>query len=366
MASDSTDTTSTRTLLSRAGIQHPIVQAPMAGGATTSELVAAACEAGALGSIGAAISSPQKILDDVAAVRERTGRPFNVNLFIVDDPRADEEPTRSQIQRAAELLAPIRRDLGLPAVQIPSRFCERFADQLAAVREAAPAVASFHFGLLPHDQVRALQSRGSLILGSATNVAEARAWEEAGADIIVAQGAEAGGHRGTFIGSFEESLIGTMALVPMIAAAVRTPVLAAGGIMDGRGIAAALGLGAAGVQMGTAFLTCPESGIAHEYKRLLMSPAAARTIVTRAFSGRAARGIVNRYMELLHPHQDELPPYPIMNAMTSELRGTAAKASRMEFYSMWAGQGAPMSRGLPAAELIGRLVDETVSARARE
>jgi nitronate monooxygenase len=141
-------------------------------------------------------------------------------------------------------------------------------------------------------------------------------------------------------------------------------VLAAGGIMDGRGIAAALGLGAAGVQMGTAFLTCPESGIAPDYKRVLMSPAAARTIVTRAFSGRAARGIVNRYLEMLHPHQHEMPPYPIMNAMTSELRGTAARASRMEFYSMWAGQGAPMSRGLPAAELVGRLVDELAGARA--
>jgi nitronate monooxygenase len=228
----------------------------------------------------------------------------------------------------------------------------------------APAVASFHFDVLPPAEVRALRSRGSLILGSATSVAEARAWEEAGADIICAQGGEAGGHRGTFIGPAEESLIGTMALVPMIAAAVKTPVLAAGGIMDGRGIAAALGLGAAGAQMGTAFLTCPESGIAPEYKRALMSPAAARTIVTRAFSGRAARGIVNRYLELLHPHQDEVPPYPIMNAMTSELRGTAARAGRMEFYSMWAGQGAPMSRALPAAELVGRLVDELSTAQA--
>ncbi|HTE56757.1 MAG TPA: nitronate monooxygenase [Kofleriaceae bacterium] len=345
-------------LLSRLSIQHPIVQAPMAGGPTTPELIAAVSEAGALGSLGSAVSAPQRILDDVAAIRQRTSRPFNVNLFVLDEPRADDEATRSRIQRAAELIAPIRRELGLAEVNIPTRFCERFSDQLAAVREAAPAVASFHFGVIPRDEVLALKARGCAVLGSATNAAEARAWEEAGADLVCAQGAEAGGHRGTFLGTFEESLIGTIALVPQIAAAVGIPVLAAGGIMDGRGIAAAVGLGAAGAQMGTAFLCCPESGIHPEYKRVLMSPAAARTVVTRAFSGRPARGIVNRYLELLHGHQDEVPPYPIMNAMTSELRAAAGKASRMEYVSLWAGQGAPMSRALPAAELVATLVDE--------
>ncbi|HKE19819.1 MAG TPA: nitronate monooxygenase [Kofleriaceae bacterium] len=349
---------STRALLSRVGVEHPIVQAPMAGGATTPELIAAVCEAGALGSLGAAVTAPQKILDAVAAIRQRTSRPFNVNLFVLEEPRPDEPDTRARIQRAAELLAPIRRELGLPDVDIPARFCERFADQLAAVREAAPAVASFHFGIPPLGELRAIQARGGLVLGSATNAAEARAWEEAGADIICAQGAEAGGHRGTFLGSVEESLIGTMVLAPMVAAAVKVPVLAAGGIMDGRAIAAALGLGAAGVQMGTAFLPCPESGIHPDYKRALTSPAAARTVVTRAFSGRAARGIVNRYLELMHPHQDEVPVYPIMNAMTSELRATSGKAGRMDFVSLWAGQGAPMSRALPAAELVRRLVAE--------
>ena len=349
---------STRALLSRLGVTHPIVQAPMAGGATTPELIAAVCEAGALGSLGAAVSAPQKILYTVAAIRQRTGRPFNVNLFVQGEPRADEPETRARIQRAAELLAPIRRELGLPEINIPTRFAERFADQLAAVREAAPAVASFHFGIPPQGELRALRARGTLVLGSATTVAEARAWEEAGADIICAQGAEAGGHRGTFLGSVEESLIGTMVLAPMVAAAVAVPVLAAGGIMDGRAIAAALCLGAAGVQMGTAFLPCPESGIHAEYKRALRDPSATRTVVTRAFSGRPARGIVNRYIELMHPHQDEVPAYPIMNAMTTELRAASGKAGRMDFVSLWAGQGAPMSRALPAAELVRCLVAE--------
>lgn len=345
-------------LLSRLGVAHPIVQAPMAGGATTPELVAAVCEAGALGSLGAAISAPQRILDEVAAIRARTSRPFGVNLFVLDEPRADDPATRARMRRAAELLAPIRRELGLPEVNIPTRFAERFADQLAAVREAAPAVASFHFGIPPAAEIAELKARGCLILGSATNLAEARAWEEAGADVLCAQGAEAGGHRGTFLGGVEESLIGTMALVPMVASAVKLPVLAAGGIMDGRGVAAARRLGAAGAQMGTAFLSCPESGIHPEYKRALTSPAAAHTVVTRAFSGRAARGIVNRYLDLLHPHQHEMPPYPIMNAMTTELRAASARAGRIEYMSLWAGQGAPMSRGLPAAELVRRLVDE--------
>ncbi len=362
MADQLLDSPTVRALLSRAGIQHPIVQAPMAGGATTPELVSAVSEAGGLGSLGAAISAPQKILDDIAAIRKRTGRPFNVNLFVLAEPDAGDPTTRAQIQRAAELIAPIRRELGLPELTIPTRFCERFADQLAAVREAAPAVASFHFGLLAREDLRALKARGCLVLGSATNAAEARAWEELGADIVCAQGAEAGGHRGTFIGSFEESLIGTMALVPQVAAAVRIPVLAAGGIMDGRGIAAALRLGAAGVQMGTAFLTCPESGVHEEYKRTVLGPAAARTVVTRAFSGRPARGIVNRYLELMHPHQDEVPPYPIMNALTGELRAASARANRMDYFSVWAGQGAPMSRALPAAELVRRLVDEIAAA----
>jgi nitronate monooxygenase len=354
---------SARAVLDQLGIQHPIVQAPMAGGSTTPELISAVSEAGALGSLGSALSSPQKILDDVAAIRRLTSRPFNVNLFVLGEAVVD-DVTRTRMQRAAERLAPIRTELGLAEINIPTRFAEPLADQLAALREAAPPLASFHFDLLPADEVRALKQRGCRILGSATNVAEARAWEERGADIICAQGAEAGGHRGTFIGSMEESMIGTMSLVPMVAAAVKIPVVAAGGIMDGRGIAAALVLGAAGVQMGTAFLTCPESGIHPDYKRALLGPGAARTVVTRAFSGRPARGLVNRYLELMHPHQDEVPSYPIMNAMTSELRAASGKANRMDFMSMWAGQGAPMSRSLPAGELIRTLVSEMNTALA--
>lgn len=351
-----------RAFLARLGLAHPIVQAPMAGGATTTELVSIVCNAGALGSLAAALLPPAKIEEAVAAVRRQTDKPFAVNLFVLDDPRANEPAIAPRIAHALELLAPIRRELGLRDADLPERFCERFVDQLAAVRDAAPPVVSFTFGILDRQEVRALQSKGCVVVGTATHVAEARAWEEAGADIVCAQGAEAGAHRGTFIGAFEEAMIGTVALVPQIVQAVKIPVIAAGGIMAGRGIAAALRLGAVAAQMGTAFLTCPEAGIHPGWKQLLRGPAAGRTIVTRAFSGKPARALVNEYVERLRPHEHELPPYPIMNALTTELRAAAAKAGRPEFLSLWAGQGAALSRGLPAAELVRRLAAELADA----
>ncbi|MGH8727461.1 MAG: NAD(P)H-dependent flavin oxidoreductase, partial [Burkholderiales bacterium] len=200
--------------LARFGVAHPIIQAPMAGGATTTELVSAVCNAGALGSLAAALFPPQKILDSIAALRAVTDRPFNVNLFVLDAPRADEPEIAARITRAEELLAPIRRELGLADRKTPAKFCERFEDQLAAVLEAAPAVVSFTFGVVK--DTRGLKKKGCAVIGTATNIAEARAWEEAGADAICAQGAEAGAHRGTFIGAPEDSMIPLAKLVPLI------------------------------------------------------------------------------------------------------------------------------------------------------
>ncbi len=350
-------------VLTRLELAHPIIQAPMAGGATTTELVSAVCNAAALGSLAAALLPPQKILDAIAAIRAATHGPFNVNLFVLDEPDAGAPEIAAGIARAHELLAPIRRELGLPERAVPPKFCERFADQLAAVREAAPAIVSFTFGVLDVKEVRALKRRGCAVIGTATIVAEARAWEEASADAVCAQGAEAGAHRGTFIGAPEDSMTPILALVPMILQHVKIPMIAAGGIMDGRGIAAAQMLGATAAQLGTAFLTCPEAGIHPAWKRMLVSSAASKTIVTRAFSGRPARAIPNQYTERMHPHAQELPPYPIMNAMTMELRAAAAAADRPEFLSLWAGENAPMSRGLPAAELIRELARELDQAK---
>jgi nitronate monooxygenase len=355
--------TAVNDFLARFGLAHRVVQGPMAGGASTIDLALAVCNAGALGSLAAALLPPQSILDAAATLRRGTDKPFNLNLMVLDEPRPEDPKIAAQIARAVELLKPIRRELGLSEVSVPAKFCERFVDQLAAVREAAPAFASFTFGIISANEVKALHAAGCAVIGTATNVAEARAWEEAGADIICASGFEAGGHRGTFIGRQEDSLIGVFALLPQVVDAVKIPVIAAGGIMEGRAIAAVCQLGAVAAQLGTAFLTCPESGAHPEWKRLLASPAATRTVLTRAFSGRLARGLVNEYIERMQPHAHELPAYPIMNALTGELRAAAGKANRTGFLSLWAGQGAAMSRGLPAAALVKLLAEELEQAR---
>lgn len=336
------------------GIDHPIVQAPMAGGATTPELVAAVSNAGALGSFAAAILPASAIIGGVGRIRSLTSRPFNVNLFVLDQPR----PTESELSRAHGLLAPFRASLGLGPASTPQEFCENSREQVAALLELAPPVVSFTFGVLDGETVSRFKRAGCLVIGTATTVAEAQAWESAGADFVCAQGAEAGAHRGTFLGDFEQSCIGLMALIPQVAAAVKRPVIAAGGIMDGRGIAASFILGAQAAQLGTAFLSCPESGIHRAWKQALLDARDDSTRLTRAFSGKYARGIVNEFMERMRPFEKDVPSYPVQNALTGELRQAAAKLNRPEFMSLWAGQGASMSRPMPAAQLVKTLADE--------
>lgn len=343
-----------------AGIEYPILGAPMAG-ASTPDLTAAISNAGGLGPFPAAALSREAIHQGIAEVRKRTSKPFNINLFVLGKPKADPQ----QVARGLELLAPIRKELGLPPGAPLEKYCPDNDAQLEAVLEERPAVASFTFGILSKAQVEALKSRGIVVMGTATTVAEAQAWEAVGADLVCTQGAEAGAHRGTFLGDFEASLVGTMALVPQVVDAVRVPVIAAGGIMDGRGIAAALMLGAAGAQMGTAFLTSPESGIAPVWRDAVRGARDTDTRVSRIYSGRYARGIVNEFMRKLTPVVNEIPPYPIQNALTQPIRQAAAKAGRAEYLSLWAGQAASMSRGLPAAELFAALVRETQDALRR-
>lgn len=337
------------------GIELAIVQAPMAGGPSTPELAAAVSNAGGLGSLAGGMLPPEKIREEITAARRLTERPFAVNLFVLETPH----PAPEEIERAVRLLQPLRDELGLPPQPPIAKFCESFEEQFEALLESAPAVASFTFGILNESQVEALHRRRVLVSGTATTVAEARAWQAVGADMVCAQGAEAGAHRGTFLDSFENSLIGIMALVPRMCDAVKIPVIAAGGIMDGRGIAAARMLGASGVQMGTAFLLCPEAGTSAPWREALCNGAERPTRVSRVYSGRAARGLVNEFMLRLSPVEDEIAPYPLQNALSGPIRRAAAQANRPEYLSLWAGQGAGLCREIPAGELIRALALET-------
>ncbi len=338
------------------GQDLPIFQSPMLG-ASGPDMAREASLAGALGSLALAGSSPDAIREQVARMKEALGaRPFSTNLFVLDPAM----PDPAMVARAMAQLAAWRAELGLPEQAIPNKWAEDFASQFNALVEAAPPAASFTFGILSVQQAARLKAVGTKIIGTATTVAEARAWQDVGADAILAQGMEAGGHRGTFLRPVEESLVGLAALVPAIKAAVPLPVIAAGGIMDGRGIAAMLQLGADAVQMGTAFLLAEESTISAPWRAALVGRNADDVRLTRAFSGRHARGIENRFMREMR--EAEIPPYPIQNALTQELRAANAKAGRSDMLSLWAGQGVHALREGRTAALISQFWSEARAA----
>ncbi len=312
------------------GIDHPIIQALMAGGATTPELVAAVSNAGGLGSFAAALLPPGAITENIARIRTLTDKPFNVNLLIIEQPA----PTEADIEHAQALLAPFRAELGLGATTTPTTFCEDVRPQIATLLALAPPIVSFTFGLLDAPTIAQFQHAGSKVIGTATTVAEAKAWQAVGADAICVQGSEAGGHRGSFLGGWEESSIGLFALIPQVAAAVECPIIAAGGIMDGRCIAAALLLGADAAQLGTAFLTCDESGVHSAWKHALHEARDTSTRLTRVFSGRPARGLINEFMDRMHAFESDVPSYPVQSALTAEIRAAAAQQNRPEFMSL--------------------------------
>ncbi|HSX78038.1 MAG TPA: DUF561 domain-containing protein [Candidatus Saccharimonadia bacterium] len=344
-------------LTQRLGLDYPIIQAPLAGGGDTPDLIAAVCEAGALGFIGAAYLTPRQIIEAARAVRARTARPFGINLFApLPAPAVVKAPGP-----ALARVAPFYAELGLPPPALSALGGDVFDDQLAVALESGAAVFSFTFGILPAGAIAAIKGRSMFLIGTATTVEEAVALEQAGVDAVVTQGSEAGGHRGTFAGPFETGMVGTLALVPQVVDAVTVPVIASGGIMDGRGIAAALALGAGAVQMGTAFLTCDEAGVPEAYKEAILGACEHETRLTRAFSGRPARGIVNRFMTEVDRTDaaDAILPFPLQNALTRPLRNTAATQGRAEYLSLWAGQGVRLARRQSAAHLIVRLANET-------
>ena len=349
--------------LDRLGLRSPVIQAPMAGGGDTAALVAAVNEAGGLGFVGAAYLADAQIAERALDIRNRTALPFGINLFAPTTPPGP----APMMAEAMARVAPFYAELGLAGPEEPSHSGDAFDRQFAALLDSGAAYYSVTFGLPPADSVTAAKARGMRVLGTATTVAEAVALEQAGVDAVIAQGSEAGGHRGSFIGDPAANLVGTMALVPQVADAVAVPVIASGGIMDGRGIAAALALGATAVQMGTVFLTSDEAGIPAAHKAAILSAREDQTRLTRAFSGRPARGIVNRFMEAVEDPAaaDAVLPFPLQNALTRPLRTAAGKAGRAEFLSLWAGQGLRLAQRRPAGELVAELLRGTEAVRRR-
>jgi nitronate monooxygenase len=342
------------------GIRLPIVGAPMGGGPSSPALVAAVSEAGGLGSLAGGYSSPDKLRADIAAVRAATDKPFAVNLFVP----TPAEPTTEEIEVVLGILEAYRVELGLPPRPTAGGpWSEDFDAQVAVLVDERVPVTSFTFGLMPAAAGAALHDAGSLLIGTATTVDEAVAVVSSGADLVCAQGSEAGAHRGTFLADADQSLIGTLALVPQVCDAVDVPVLAAGGIMDGRAVAAVIGLGAGAAQLGTAFLRCPEAGTSAPYRRALAAATETSTAVTTAITGRMARGIENRLMRDLR--DVAALPYPVMHALTADLRRRAAERDDPELMSLWCGQGIRLGTELPAGELVRRLAGDAASTIAR-
>lgn len=344
------------TLLETLAIDLPIIQAPMAG-VSSPALAAAVANAGALGSIGVGATDAQGARKMIAAFRERSKRSLNVNVFCHRPARADPLAEGAWL----EYLRPHFERFGARPPSGLKEIYRSFLEDdsmLAALLADKPRIVSFHFGLPSTERIRALRDAGVVLLASATNVAEGRAAVDAGVQAVVAQGYEAGGHRGVFDPYAADDCLGTMALTRLLVRQLEVPVIAAGGIMDGAGIAAALRLGASAAQLGTAFIACPESDADAGYRRALAGDAAFHTVMTRAISGRPARCLRNRFTDLGSGAPPVIPSYPIAYDAGKALNSAAKAAHEAGYGAQWAGQGAPLARTLPAAELVRTLAEE--------
>jgi nitronate monooxygenase len=353
-------------LLRKLGVRLPIIQAPMAG-ISPPDMAAAVSNAGGLGSIGVGNVDAKAAREMIAATRAKTDRPFNVNLFCHPPAVRDAAVEAGWTRRLAPLFAKYNAQVPTEMHEIYKSFVEdrEMAEMLIAER---PAVVSFHFGLPDERTIRALQMQGVGLLATATNVAEAKAIHAAGIDAIVAQGYEAGGHRGNFDPRAADERLSMATLTRIIVRTLPIPVVAAGGIMDGAGIAAALALGASAAQLGTAFVLCSESLADAGYRRALSSSATVRTAMTTAISGRAARSLVNRFTELgdsVNPN--EVPAYPVTYDAGKALHAAAKKTGEFGYGAQWAGEAAALARSMPAAELVASLereLEESISELA--
>ena len=336
-------------------IEHPILQAPMAGSCSP-QLVAAVSNAGGLGGYGAASTKPDKLREVIHQIRELTDKPFNINIFAAASENFDPGATPDPMFKA--LLQKFHDQYDLGELPDPGPLFGPAKEQLQVLLEEKVPVISYHFGLEASD-VEQIHTAGSKVICSATTVAEAQHLESLGVDAIIAQGGEAGGHRGTFMGDYQSALIGTIALTPQVVDAVSIPVIAAGGIMDARGIVACAALGASAVQMGTAFLGCEEISIAPIWRQQLKTASATDTLVTEVVSGKPARGLRNRYITEVEDLARPLLPYPLQYSVSRKLRAAATSENDPDFTVMWSGQGVGMYNPLPATKLMHKLVSES-------
>lgn len=340
-------------LVQRLNITHPIFQAPMAGGITTTALVAAVSNEGGLGQIGAGYLSADALRFQIQEVKQQTKKPFGVNVFI---PEKMTTP-KQEIEHAYQRLQPFLEKLGVtqkcPLISLDVE--QAFYEQIEVILQEKVPVCSFTFGIPSETVIQQLKENQTFLIGTATTVEEALKVERSGVDAVVLQGSEAGGHRGTF--SKEEGMIGLMSLIPQATDVLRIPVIAAGGIMDHRGIKAARVLGAEAVQMGTAFLTTEESGAHALHKQAVLQAKEENIVLTKAFSGKKARGVENEFIQKMAPYENHLPPYPIQNTLTKGLRKEAAKKQNKEFMSLWCGQSPRLSKRKTVQTLMKELTE---------
>lgn len=342
------------------GIEYPIFQGPFGGRLSSAELVAAVSNTGGLGGYGAYTLTPHEIIEVNQEIKAATDKPYNINLWVSDTDATNGTVTEAIYEEVKTAFRPYFEDANIPFPEKPAPFKSRFDNQVEVILDIRPKVFSFVFGIPSADILEQCRKRGIITAGAATTLDEAIALENAGVDLIIASGFEAGGHRPSFLGATESSFTGTFVLLQLIREKVKTPVIAAGGIANGRGIAAAMALGASGAQIGTAFLACDESNALPIHKQMLFSDAAKYTTLSKAFSGRLGRGLSNRITNETG-HETPFLPFPLQSAFMSSLRSAAVQKQKWDMVYFWGGQIAPILKHTKAAPLMNSLIEEAAA-----
>lgn len=341
------------------GIQYPILQGPFGGNLSTVELVATVSNAGGLGGYGAYTLSAQEIYEIDKQLKAATDKPYNINLWVSDHDNAAAGISNERYEQTRQLFQPYFDELEIPFPAKPAPFKTRFENQVQVILDTKPKVFSFMFGILPADILEEFRKRGIVTVGAATTLDEAIALENTGVDMIIASGFEAGGHRPSFLAPAEMSTTGTFALVQLIKDKVKTPIIAAGGIANGKGVAAALALGASAAQIGTAFLATDESNALPVHRQMLFSDAAKYTTLSRAFTGRLGRGLTSRIAKEIMGKENQILPFPLQTTLMSSIRKAAIEQEKWDMILFWGGQIAPVLKHTKAKELMEAIVQET-------